>query len=57
MPGQFVSLPPLFAGPEGRIHFAGEHTSYLAGTMEGALASGIRAATEIMHISRSFALS
>jgi len=49
MPGQFISLPPLFARPEGRIHFAGEHTSYLIGTMKGALASGIRAAKEVMH--------
>lgn len=30
-----------------RIHFAGEHTSVLRATMEGALRSGIRAATEV----------
>lgn len=34
--------------PEGRIHFAGEHTSAWAGWMEGALDSGRRAAKEIM---------
>lgn len=33
--------------PHGRIHFAGEHTSTLRGTMEGALRSGVRAATEV----------
>lgn len=33
--------------PHGRIHFAGEHTTILRGTMEGALRSGIRAATEV----------
>ena len=33
--------------PHGRIHFAGEHTTVLRGTMEGALRSGIRAANEI----------
>lgn len=30
-----------------RIHFAGEHTSVLRSTMEGALRSGIRAANEV----------
>jgi monoamine oxidase len=33
--------------PEGRIHFAGEHTSDDRGWMQGALASGLRAAAEI----------
>jgi monoamine oxidase len=33
--------------PRGRVHFAGEHTSLLRATMEGALESGVRAATEI----------
>ena len=33
--------------PHGRIHFAGEHTTVLRGTMEGALRSGIRAASEV----------
>ena len=32
---------------EGRIHFAGEHTSIWAGWMQGAIESGKRAATEI----------
>lgn len=34
--------------PEGRVHFAGEHTSAWAGWMEGALDSGRRAAKEIV---------
>ncbi len=46
-PGQMTSWLPLGARPEGRLHFAGEHTSTLAGTMEGALESGQRAAHEV----------
>ena len=33
--------------PEGRIHFAGEHTSLYHAWIQGALESGIRAAKEI----------
>lgn len=40
------NLKPL-QRPHGRIHFAGEHTSVLRSTMEGALRSGVRAAAEI----------
>ena len=39
-------LEPL-QRPHGRIHFAGEHTSILRATMEGALRSGTRAAREV----------
>ena len=46
-PGQMTSWLPLAARPEGRLHFAGEHTSRLAGLMEGALESGQRAAQEV----------
>jgi monoamine oxidase len=35
------------ATPEGRIHFAGDHTSRYIRWMQGALYSGERAATEI----------
>ncbi|NJW55199.1 FAD-dependent oxidoreductase, partial [Salinimicrobium sp. CDJ15-91] len=35
--------------PHGKIHFAGEHTSILRSTMEGALRSGIRAAQEVQE--------
>jgi monoamine oxidase len=49
-PGQLTAwLPELRRpeGPEGRVHFAGEHTSILSRTMEGALESGSRAAREV----------
>lgn len=37
----------LFAQPEGRIHFAGEHLSFLASWMQGALESAARAVKTI----------
>lgn len=46
-PGQMFSLLPHVARPEGRIHFAGEHTSAWHGWMQGALESGNRVAREI----------
>lgn len=46
-PGQMSTLLPHVARPEGRIHFAGEHTSSLFGWMQGALESGNRAAREV----------
>ena len=47
-PGQFGSLLPHVARPEGRIHFAGEHTSvWIDGWMQGALESGNRVAQEV----------
>ncbi|HVR06843.1 MAG TPA: FAD-dependent oxidoreductase [Thermoanaerobaculia bacterium] len=46
-PGQLTGWLPRLAAPEGRVHFAGEHTSLLARTMEGALESGNRAAREV----------
>lgn len=50
-PGQLTQWLPGLARPEGRIHFAGEHTSVLARTLEGALESGNRAAREIAEAS------
>ena len=38
---------PELASPEGPIHFAGEHASGHRGWMQGALESGLRAASEI----------
>ena len=38
---------PVIARAEGRIHFAGEHTSKLSTSMDGALESGARVAQEI----------
>lgn len=46
-PGDVTAHLEALQRPHGRIHFAGEHTSVLRGTMEGALRSGIRAAEEI----------
>lgn len=47
-PGQLTSGLRALAGPEGRIHFAGEHLSSASGWMEGALESGLRAAREVL---------
>jgi monoamine oxidase len=45
--GQMSTLLPHIARPEGRIFFAGEHTSPWFGWMQGALQSGHRAAEEV----------
>jgi monoamine oxidase len=42
--GRFVPLAPL---PEGRVHFAGDHTSAFPGWIEGAIQSGLRCSHEI----------
>jgi monoamine oxidase len=46
-PGQLTAWLPELARTEGRLHFAGEHTSILSRTSEGALESGNRAAQEV----------
>jgi monoamine oxidase len=46
-PGQMESFLPHIARPEGRVHFAGDHTSPWPGWMNGALQSGARAAREV----------
>jgi monoamine oxidase len=46
-PGQLTDWQPELAKAEGRIHFAGEHTSVMGRTIEGALESGARAAREV----------
>lgn len=46
-PRQFAELMPHVAAPEGRVHFAGEHTSPWHGWMQGALESGSRVAREV----------
>ena len=46
-PGQMTSWLPHIARVEGRIHFAGEHTSTSPGWMEGALESAERVVAEI----------
>ncbi|HYH86352.1 MAG TPA: FAD-dependent oxidoreductase [Pyrinomonadaceae bacterium] len=51
------SVPQLLfiMRPEGRIHFAGEHTSLWASWMQGALESGNRVVTEIEEAVRASA--
>ena len=46
-PDQWTTLYPAAVRAEGQIHFAGEHLSSWPGWMQGALASGLRAAREI----------
>jgi monoamine oxidase len=46
-PGQDKELYPYVSTAEGRVHFAGEHTSLTHGWIQGAIQSGIRAATEV----------
>lgn len=47
LPGQWWMMA-VIPRVEGRIHFAGEHTSIWAGWMQGAIESGKRAASEIL---------
>jgi monoamine oxidase len=47
-PGQLSSFYRALGTPEGRFHFAGEHTSPWSGWMNGGLESGVRVATEIV---------
>jgi len=51
-PGEFRTILPYVAMPEGRIHFAGEHTSPWLGWIQGALESGLRTAREVTTRSR-----
>jgi monoamine oxidase len=46
-PGQQTLLHDEIVKPEGRIHFAGEHTSLAHAWIQGALESGLRAAIAI----------
>ena len=46
-PGDVTDHLAALQKPHERIHFAGEHTTILRSTMEGALRSGIRAAKEV----------
>lgn len=52
-PGQMSTFLSSIRRQEGRLHFAGEHTSPWGGWMEGAIQSGERAATEIMHFTQN----
>jgi monoamine oxidase len=53
-PGELATLFPFVANPEGRVHFAGEHTGRIF-TMEGAAESGIRAAREVLKAAQVLA--
>jgi monoamine oxidase len=44
---EYENVFPNVRKPEGAIHFAGEHTSFKHGWIEGAVESGLRAASEI----------
>ncbi|MDZ7364677.1 MAG: NAD(P)/FAD-dependent oxidoreductase [candidate division KSB1 bacterium] len=46
-PGEITTVRPMIAKPEGRIHFAGEHTAGWQGYMNGAVESGHRVAREV----------
>jgi monoamine oxidase len=54
-PEQQTRLQESIVAPEGRIHFAGEHTSLYHAWIQGALESGIRAAREIHEAPPVFA--
>jgi monoamine oxidase len=56
-PGQMSTLLPIAQRPEGRVHFAGEHTSAWHGWMNGALESGNRAAEEVNDAESAAALA
>jgi monoamine oxidase len=47
---QELTLGNHIGRPEGHIHFAGEHASGFHGWIQGALESGLRAATEIHQV-------
>lgn len=52
-PGQIQPWAERVTQPAGRLHFAGEHTSYLHTGMEGAMESGERAAYAIIEAAAS----
>jgi monoamine oxidase len=54
-PEQQTRLQEAIVAPEGRIHFAGEHTSLYHAWIQGALESGIRAAREVHEAPPVFA--
>jgi monoamine oxidase len=48
-PQQQKNFDEITRKPEGKLHFAGEHTSSFHGWIEGAIESGIRTAYEVHH--------
>nr|WP_093133182.1 flavin monoamine oxidase family protein [Salinibacillus kushneri] len=53
-PGQVTELVPHISTPEGRVHFAGEHTSTTHSWIQGAIESGIRVASEVNNLPRTY---
>lgn len=53
-PEQATRLYPAMVAPEGRVHFAGEHTSLYHAWIQGALESGLRAAKEVHEAPAAF---
>lgn len=53
-PNQETELFPYLSAPEGRVHFAGEHTSTAPAWIEGAIQSGIRVAHEVTDLPRTY---
>ncbi|MCC7352161.1 MAG: flavin monoamine oxidase family protein [Anaerolineae bacterium] len=49
-PGQQTLLYDAIIAPEGRIHFAGEHASLAHAWIQGAIESGLRAASQIHQV-------
>ena len=45
--GEFRTILPFVGTPEGRVHFAGEHTTPWPGWIQRALHSGLRTAREV----------
>ena len=54
-PGQMFEFLPVRSRPEGRVHFAGDHTSPFQ-EMDGAVASGRRVAREVDEAARKAAV-
>ena len=46
-PGEMKTVVPVAPAPEGRLHFAGCHTSHRPSFMHGAIASANRVLSEI----------
>jgi monoamine oxidase len=53
-PEQETELYPYLSSPEGRVHFAGEHTSLPHAWIQTAIESGIRVADEVNDLRRTF---
>ena len=51
-PGQQTLLQEAIVAPEGRMFFAGEHTSLTHAWIQGAIESGLRAASEVHERAR-----